>query len=89
MLPVQPERNIAQPGSDAPPERLAKCSHLEVHSRPSTMESNVYLKTGDYAGEWPNGYHVMLDSDELVTVLWEQVEEVGSPLPDQKYKSPR
>jgi hypothetical protein len=53
------------------------------------MESNVYLKTGDYAGEWPNGYHVMLDSDELVTVLWEQVEEVGSPLPDQKYKSPR
>ena len=49
----------------------------------------AHLKTGDYAGEWPNGYHVMLDSDELVTVLWEQVEEVGSPLPDQKYKSPR
>ena len=27
----------------------------------------------DYPDEWANGYHVMLDSEELVTVRWDQV----------------
>jgi hypothetical protein len=35
----------------------------------------VYQRTGDYPGEWANGHHVMLDSEELVTVRWDQVEE--------------
>ena len=42
-----------------------------------TVEANVYQKTVDYPDEWANGYHVMLDSDEIVTVRWDQVEAVG------------
>ncbi len=38
-----------------------------------TVESNVYQRTVDYSEEWANGYHVMLDTEELVTVRWEQV----------------
>ena len=36
------------------------------------MESNVYQRTADYP-ELANCYHVMLDTGELVTVRWEQV----------------
>ena len=38
------------------------------------VEANVYQKSVDYPDEWANGYHVMLDTDELVTVWWDQVE---------------
>ena len=38
-----------------------------------TVESNVYQRTVDFPGEWNNGHHVMLDSEVLVTVRWEQV----------------
>ena len=38
-----------------------------------TVESNVYQRTVDFPDEWFNGHHVMLDSEELVTVRWEQV----------------
>lgn len=38
------------------------------------IESNAYQKTVDYADEWANGYHAMLDTEELVTVRWDQVE---------------
>ena len=34
----------------------------------------MYQKTVDYPEEWANGYHVMLDTVELVTVRWDQVE---------------
>ena len=37
-------------------------------------DSNVYQRTVDYPDEWANGYHVMLDSEELVTVRWDQVD---------------
>ena len=30
----------------------------------------VMQRTADYPGEWSNGYHVMLDNEELVTVRW-------------------
>ena len=39
-----------------------------------TVESNVFQRTVDYPDENNNGYHVMLDTGELVTVRWEQVE---------------
>ncbi len=39
-----------------------------------TGESDVYQRTVDYPDELNNGFHVMLDSDELVTVKWYQVE---------------
>ncbi len=39
-----------------------------------TVESNVYQRTVDYPGEFANGNHVMLDTEELVTVRWEQME---------------
>ena len=39
-----------------------------------TVESNVYQRTVDYPDEWANGFHVMLDSEKLVTVRWEQME---------------
>ena len=38
------------------------------------MESNLYQRIVDYPDEWNNAYHVMLDTEELVTVRWEQVE---------------
>ena len=42
-----------------------------------TIESNVYQKTVDYPGEWANGFHVMLDTEKLVTVRWDQVRTIG------------
>ena len=39
-----------------------------------TVESNVFQKSVDYPDEWHNGFHVMLDSEELVMVRWEKVE---------------
>jgi len=39
-----------------------------------TVESNVYQRTVDYPDELHNGFHVMLDTEELVTIRWEQVE---------------
>ena len=41
------------------------------------MASNLYQKTVDYPNEWANGCHVMLDSDGLVTVRWDQVVFLG------------
>ena len=38
-----------------------------------TVEANVYQKTVDYPDEWATGYHVMLDSEVLVTVRNDQV----------------
>ena len=31
-----------------------------------TVEANVYQRTVDYADEFANGYHVMLDTEELI-----------------------
>ncbi|MDA1129499.1 MAG: KOW motif-containing protein, partial [Chloroflexi bacterium] len=42
-----------------------------------TVESNVYQRTVDYPDESANGYHVMLDTEELVTVRWGQVAGLG------------
>ena len=42
-----------------------------------TVESNVFQRTVDYPEELANGHHVMLDSEELVTVRWELVKELG------------
>ena len=39
-----------------------------------TIESNVHQRTVDNPDDMTNGFHVMLDSDELVTVRWYQVE---------------
>ena len=39
-----------------------------------TVDSNVHQRTVDYPDESANGYHVMLDTEELGTVRWEQVE---------------
>ena len=43
-----------------------------------TIESNVYQRTVDYPDEWHNGFHVLLDTGELVTLRWEQVEGLKS-----------
>ena len=43
-----------------------------VHT--GTIESKVYQRTVDYPDDLNNGFHVMLDTEELVTVRWEQVE---------------
>ena len=39
-----------------------------------TIESNVFQRTVDYPDEFANGHHVMLDTEELVTVRWDRVE---------------
>ena len=36
-------------------------------------QSKMYQTTVDYPGELANGHHVMLDTEELVTVRSEQV----------------
>jgi len=38
------------------------------------VEANVYQRNVDYPEEWANGYHIMLDTEELVTVRCDQVE---------------
>ena len=38
-----------------------------------TIEANVYQRTVDYPDVYHNGHHIMLDSEVLVTVRWEQV----------------
>ena len=38
-----------------------------------TVEANVFQQTVDYPDELANGFHVMLDTGDLVTVRWEQV----------------
>ena len=45
-----------------------------------TVEANVYQKTVDYPIEWSNVYHVMLDSEGLVTVRWDQVGAAPGPV---------
>ena len=52
--------------------------HLRVCRLPyagnqGTVESNVHQRTADYPDEWHNGHLVMPDTEELVTVRWEQV----------------
>ena len=42
-----------------------------------TVDSNVHQRAVDFPGEWSNGYHVNLDSDETITVRWDQVEAAG------------
>ena len=42
--------------------------------RNGVIESNVHQRTVDYPNDLSNGFHVMLDSGELVTVRWDQVE---------------
>ena len=39
-----------------------------------TVESNVHQRTVDYPDELANGFNIMLDNGELVTVRREQVE---------------
>ena len=38
-----------------------------------TVESNVFQKTADYPEELANGYHVMLDTEEVVSLRWDQI----------------
>jgi len=44
------------------------------------IEANVYQKTVDYPDEWSNGYHVMLDTEDLVTVRWNQARSARWPV---------
>ena len=39
-----------------------------------TVESNVYQRTVDYPDEFANLHHVMLETEDLVTVRWDQVD---------------
>ena len=50
---------------------------IQYAGHTGTIESNVYQRTVDYPDEWFNGHHVMLDSEVLVTLRWEQVETKG------------
>jgi hypothetical protein len=52
----------------------AKITTGRCADQTGTIESNVNQKTLDYPDEWSNGYHGILDTEELVTVGWDQVE---------------
>ena len=45
--------------------------------RIGAVESNVYQRTVDYPDEWANGFHIWLDSEELVTVRLDQVDSIS------------
>ena len=51
--------------------------------RTGTVEANVYQRTVYYPGEWANGYHIMLDAEELVTVRWDQVLGLSRTKPEK------
>ena len=57
--------------------------------RTGTIECNVYQRTVDYPDEWANGHHVMLDTEELVAVRWDQVESFRPPTPSNTQQLPR
>lgn len=42
--------------------------------REGTVKSNVFERIVDHADDWANCYQVMLDSGDVVTVGWDQVE---------------
>ena len=42
--------------------------------RTGIVAINLYQRTVDYPDELNSGFHIMLDTEELVTVRWEQVE---------------
>ena len=44
----------------------------------------MYQRTVDYPDELADGFHVMLDTEELVTVGWEQVEGLKSAQIDRQ-----
>ena len=46
--------------------------------RAGIVGSNVFQKTVDYPNDLSNGFQVLLDTGDLVTVRWDQVE--GSTL---------
>ena len=48
--------------------------------RMGTIESNVYQRTVDYPDDFTNGVNIMLGTDELVTVRWEQVVAYFQPV---------
>ena len=56
------------------PNRLAGARSDSMGLTHNAVESNVFQRTVDYPDEWHNGHHVMLDTEILVTVRWEQVE---------------
>ena len=39
-----------------------------------TVEANVHQRTVDWPEDFYDGFHVILDSEELVTVRWDQLE---------------
>ena len=43
--------------------------------RTGKVESNVHQRTVDYPDELAEGFHIMLDTQGLVPVRWDQVEE--------------
>ena len=45
--------------------------------RTGTVEANVHQRTADWPEDFYDGHHVMLDTEELVTVRWEQVVSAG------------
>ena len=45
------------------------------------MESNLYQRTADFPDELANGYHIMLDTEVVVTVRCSQVAPLRSRRP--------
>jgi hypothetical protein len=46
----------------------------QYSGRKGTVESNVFERIVDHADDWANCYQAMLDSGDMVTVGWDQVE---------------
>ena len=72
---MTPQYRPAHEHMDAPPRGdRVRITTGKYAGHKGTVESNVYQRTVDYPDEWNNGFHIWLDTGELVTVRWEQVE---------------
>ena len=53
--------------------KIIKCKYA---GRTGTVEANVYRRTVDFPHEFANIHKVMLETEVLMTVRWDQIERL-------------
>ena len=59
-----------------PSRRPARITNGKYAGPTGAIENNMYQRTADYLDWFVNGYHVMPDKEELVTLRVDQVEQI-------------
>ena len=66
----------AHENADATPGDRVVITAGKYAGHTGKVKINSYQGTVDSHGEWFNGHHIRLGSEELVTTRWEQVEAI-------------